>query len=338
MKKVISVVVPAYNEEVVIKEFLDDELKPALEVLDYDFEIIVVNDGSTDGTLEKVEKTKIRKLYNVRIVSLVRNFGKEAALSAGLSEAKGDAVIMIDADGQHPVSALSEMVTKWKKGAKVVTAVRGHNTTKHRMASKTYYGLMRLMGNKKMVVGALDYRLVDRVVVDEFNRLTERTRMVRGLIDWLGYPQEYVKVDTLSRLNGKPTYSSRKLMQLAVDSLASSSRTPLVLFGYVGILITFVSLIFGLFILIQQYVMGDPLELNWSGAVAMSVFVSFLIGLVLISQSITALYISQVHAEAKARPLYVVDIDKTKSLSKRVNGGKRTKKGRKKSIEGKKGK
>ena len=338
MKKVISVVVPAYNEEVVIKEFLDDELKPALEVLDYDFEIIVVNDGSTDGTLEKVEKTKIRKLYNVRIVSLVRNFGKEAALSAGLSEAKGDAVIMIDADGQHPVSALSEMVTKWKKGAKVVTALRGHNTTKHRMASKTYYGLMRLMGNKKMVVGALDYRLVDRTVVDEFNRLTERTRMVRGLIDWLGYPQEYVKVDTLSRLNGKPTYSSRKLMQLAVDSLASSSRTPLVLFGYVGILITFVSLVFGLFILIQQYIMGDPLELNWSGAVAMSVFVSFLIGLVLISQSITALYISQVHAEAKARPLYVIDRNKTKSLSRRVNSGKKTKKGRKKSSEGKKGK
>ena len=342
MKKVISVVVPAYNEEVVIREFLDEKLKPALEVLDYDFEIVIVDDGSKDNTLKMVEKAKICKSYDVRVVSLVRNFGKEAALSAGLSVAKGDAAIMIDADGQHPVSALSEMVTKWKKGAKVVTAVRRHNTTKHKVASKVYYGLMWMMGNKKMVIGALDYRLVDRKVVDEFNCLTERTRMVRGLIDWLGYPQEYVKVDTLNRLNGKPTYSSRRLMRLAVDSLASSSRTPLIVFGYVGIIITFVSLLFGLFILIQQYIMGDPLGLEWSGAVAMSVFVSFLVGLVLISQSMTALYISQIHVEAKARPLFVIDEEKTRGLNERVadkNDKRKLKKNRKKkAAEGNGGK
>lgn len=326
MKKMISVVVPAYNEEVVIKEFLDEELGPALGVLNYDFEIVVVNDGSTDGTLEMLDRVEIAKKHETRVVSLVKNFGKEAALSAGLHAAKGDAVVMIDADGQHPVSAISEMIVKWKQGAKVVTAVRGHNTTKHRVASKIYYRLMRMMGNKNMVVGALDFRLVDRVVVDEFNLLTERTRMVRGLIDWLGYPQEYVKVDTLDRINGKPTYSSRKLMKLAVDSLASSSRTPLMMFGYIGILITFVSLVFGLFILIEQYILGDPLRLDWSGAVAMSVFVSFLVGLVLISQSMTALYISQIHAEAKGRPLYVVDKEKTKKLG----GEKRTKRSRRK--------
>lgn len=326
MKKMISMVVPAYNEEVVIREFLDEKLRPALEVLDYDFEIIVVNDGSTDKTLKEVMKARICKFYDVQIISLVRNYGKEAALSAGLKEAKGDAVIMIDADGQHPVSALSEMVTKWKKGAKIVTAVRGHNTTKHKMASKMYYGIMRLMGNKKMVVGALDFRLIDRVVVNEFNLLTERTRMVRGLIDWLGYPQEYVKVDTLNRLNGKPTYSSKRLMRLAIDSLASMSRTPLMIFGYIGIIITLVSLLFGLFILIQQYILGDPLGLNWSGAVAMSVFVSFLVGLVLISQSITALYISQIHAEAKARPLYIIDREKSKIIGRK----KKMKKSRKK--------
>ena len=324
MKKMISVVVPAYNEEVVIKEFLDEELGPALGVLNYDFEIVVVNDGSTDGTLEMLDRVELCKKYEIKVVSLVKNFGKEAALSAGLKEANGDAVVMIDADGQHPVSAISEMIVKWKQGAKVVTAVRGHNTTKHRVASRMYYRLMRMMGNKKMIVGALDFRLVDRVVVDEFNMLTERTRMVRGLIDWLGYPQEYVKVDTLDRINGRPTYSFKKLMKLAVDSLASTSRTPLVMFGYIGILITFVSLIFGLFILIEQYILGDPLRLDWSGAVAMSVFVSFLVGLVLISQSMTALYISQIHAEAKARPLYVIDKEKTKSLS----GEKRVKRGR----------
>ena len=158
---------------------------------------------------------------------------------------------------------------------------------------------------------ALDYRLIDRVVADEFNAFTERNRLARGLIDWLGYPQEYVKVETLGRINGRPTYSSRKLIGLAIDSLASSSRTPLVIFGYIGVFITVFSVIFGLFILIQQYILGDPLHLDWSGAVAMSVFISFLVGLVLISQSLTALYISQIHVESKGRPLYVIDKEKS---------------------------
>ena len=131
--------------------------------------------------------------------------------------------------------------------------------------------------------------------------------MTRGLIDWLGIPQEYMKVRTKNRLNGKPTYSLRRLMTLTIDGLVSSSRMPLLIFGYVGAFITIVSFVLGLFILIQQYIMGDPLGLDWSGAVAMSVFVSFLVGLVLISQAITAIYISQIHAEAKGRPLYIID-------------------------------
>ena len=123
----------------------------------------------------------------------------------------------------------------------------------------------------------------------------------------MGYPQEYIAVRTRGRVNGKPTYSFKKLASLTIDGLVSASRTPLVVFGYIGMFITIVSLLLGLFILVQQYIMGDPLRLDWSGAVAMSVFVSFLVGLVLISQAITALYISQIHTEAKGRPLYIVD-------------------------------
>lgn len=189
----------------------------------------------------------------------------------------------------------------------IVTAVNSGNTTKHRVRSRIYYKMMRMLGNKNTVPGAMDFRLVDRAVVDEFNLMTERNRMTRGLIDWLGFPQEYIKVKTRGRESGRPTYSAKKLMGLAVDSLVSSSRTPLVIFGYIGAFITVFSVVLGLFILIQQYIMGDPLGLDWSGAVAMSVFVSFLVGLVLVSQSMTALYISQIHAEAKGRPLYVVD-------------------------------
>lgn len=314
MKKKISVVVPVYNEEEGIEEFLVRQLEPVLVSLDYDIEVILVNDGSRDKTLRKIDAIIEKSEMPIKVVSFSRNFGKEMALTAGLHYAEGDAVIMIDADGQHPVEMIPKMIEKWEKGAEVVTAVRGANTTKHKMASRMYYGLMRMMGNKNLVVGAMDFRLVDRVVVNEFNKLNESNRITRGLIDWLGFEQEYIKVNTKNRAYGKPTYSSRKLMKLAADSLVSSSRTPLTIFGYVGIFITVVSVIFGLFILVEQYILGDPLKLDWSGAVAMSVFVSFLVGLVLISQAMTALYIAQIHSESKGRPLYVVDKKKSRRI------------------------
>ncbi len=311
MARIVSVVVPVYNEEEGIFEFLDKELKPVLEELDYKTEIILVNDGSKDKTVKEIERF-INKRSGVKLLSLARNFGKEIALSAGLKFITGDAAVMIDADGQHPVEMIPKMIKKWENGAEIVTAVRDENTTKHKVGSKIYYWLMRRFGNRNVVVGAMDFRLLDKTVVEEFNQFTERNRLARGLVDWMGIPQEYIKVKTKDRKSGKPSYSSKKLTKLTIDTIISSSRTPLVIFGYIGIFITVVSLFFGLFILIQQYILGDPLGLDWSGAVAMSVFIAFLVGLVLISQAITALYISQIHAEAKGRPLYI--IDKKKSI------------------------
>lgn len=320
MGKLISVVVPVYNEADGILKFLDGELLPALQGLEYETEVVIVDDGSLDKTLEKVSEAEILKKISVKVVALTRNFGKEIALTAGLNEASGDAVVMIDSDGQHPVEAISEMVSKWEDGAMIVTAVRKHNSTKHRLGSRVYYRLMKMMGSRDLVVGAMDFRLLDRAVVDEFVKLRERNRLTRGLIDWLGFDQEYIMVKTKGRLSGKPSYSIKKLMTLTIDSMASSSRTPLVVFGYIGAFITVFSLIFGLFILIEQYILGDPLKLDWSGAVAMSVFVSFLVGLVLVSQSMTALYVAQIHTEAKGRPLYVVNRKKSfESVSKVKN-------------------
>ena len=313
MKKMLSVVVPVYDEEAGIQDFLVQQLMPILDDLKYEAEVVLINDGSRDKTVEKIREC-VGERKNVKLISFSKNFGKEVALTAGLQHAKGEAAIMIDADGQHPVEMIPKMIEKWENGAQIVTAVRDENTTKHKMGSRVYYAMMKMFGNKNIVVGAMDFRLVDRDVVDEFNKMTERNRLTRGLIDWLGVPQEYIKVHTKNRMNGKPTYSAKKLMALTVDGLVSSSRTPLLIFGYIGLFITVVSLILGLFILIQQYIMGDPLGLDWSGAVAMSVFVSFLVGLVLISQAITAIYISQIHAEAKGRPLYVVDKRKSFGL------------------------
>lgn len=305
--KMVSIVIPMYNEEAGIMKFLDDLLLPILEGVTDGVEVILVDDGSRDKTLEMIKKSVLYQKVPVKVIAFSRNFGKEVALSAGLKEAKGDGVIMIDADGQHPVETIPEMIEKWHRGAFVVTAVRKHNSTKHRLGSRLYYRLMKMMGSRNLVVGAMDYRLLDRAVVDEFNKLGEKNRLTRGLIDWLGFPQEYIMVKTKGRLSGKPSYSFKKLTVLTLDSLASSSRVPLAIFGYIGALIMILSGILGLFILIQQYIMGDPLNLDWSGAVAMSVLVTFLVGLVLVSQAMTAIYIAQIHTEAKGRPLYVLD-------------------------------
>ncbi len=315
MKKVISVVVPVYNEEAGILDFLDEQLLPVISGLSYTVEVVVVNDGSRDKTLAEIDKCKLKKNKNFKIVSFTRNFGKEIALSAGIKEATGEAVILIDGDGQHPVEMIPKMIAEWEKGAEIVTAVREENTTRHKFGSKLYYVTMRMFGNKQVVVGAMDFRLISRNVANEVNDFTERNRLARGLIDWMGVPQTYIKVKTKNRVKGKPTYSAKRLARLTVDSLVSASRTPLLIFGYIGIFITVVSFLFGLFILIQQYILGDPLGLDWSGAVAMSVFVSFLVGLVLISQAITALYISQIHVEAKGRPLYIIDKKKSHGIN-----------------------
>ena len=318
-KRALSVIVPVYNEAVGIKSFIEKQVFPVLSKITYKVELIIVDDGSTDGSLEKIKKIKKPKSIVVRTIAFTRNFGKEMALSAGLKYAKSDAAIMLDADGQHPVSAIPKMIKKWEKGALIVTAVNNGNSTKHKLASKIFYRFMRMMGNQAIHEGAMDFRLLDRTVIDAYNDFSEHNRIARGLIDWLGFPQEYLKVSTLKRVSGKPTYSRKKLARLALDSFVSMSSAPLVMFGRLGAFITVISLLFGLFILIEQYILGDPMQLGWSGAVAMSVFVSFLVGLVLVSQSITALYISRIHTETKNRPLYVIDKKKSNNLGQRKN-------------------
>lgn len=306
----ISVVIPIHNEAEVLPEFLDKKLIPELDkIKNYKFEVIFVNDGSTDNSLEILNRySKESKKY--KIISFSRNFGKEPALSAGLKYASGAAVLTIDADGQQPPELIPKFIEKWENGAEIVTGVRDH-FTKHgfiqKTGSKLFYWMLRKMGNRYTVPGSTDFRLIDRAVVDEFNSLSEHNRITRGLIDWLGFKQEYIEYTYGARLAGKPSYNLSKLFHLAIDSFISMSTTPLVVFGYIGAIITVLSFLLGVFVIIQQYILGDPLKLYWNGAVQMAIFITFLVGLVLISQAISALYISHIHAETQDRPLYIVD-------------------------------
>ncbi|MBR2543627.1 glycosyltransferase family 2 protein [Candidatus Saccharibacteria bacterium] len=315
--KMISFVMPIHNEEEGISKFLDEEFLPIVqEISGYEKEIILVNDGSTDKTLSILQEYA-KKNKEIRVVALSRNFGKEPALSAGIYVARGDAIITIDADGQQPPKLIPKFIEKWEKGAEIVTGVRD-KYTKHglipKLGSKLFYRLLKMMGSKSTVPGSTDFRLIDRVVADEFNKLSEHNRITRGLIDWLGFRQEYIYYIYGVRMAGKPSYSFKKLVHLAVDSFVSMSTTPLVIFGYIGIMITIFSFMLGMFIIIQQYILGDPLGLKWNGAVQMTVFITFLVGLVLISQAITALYISHIHAESQGRPLYIIDKKESRNL------------------------
>ncbi|RYC74951.1 glycosyltransferase family 2 protein [Candidatus Nanosyncoccus alces] len=316
-QKLLSIITPVHNEAEGIKKFINDSLVPVAEKLDLNYELIIVNDGSTDNTL-KIIQILANQNPKIKILSLSRNFGKEPALSAGLRYAKGDAALTIDADGQQPPKLIPDFIKKWNSGAEIITGVRSQYT-KHgliqKLGSKLFYKLLHIMGNKSTVPGSTDFRLIDRVVINEFNKLSEHNRITRGLIDWLGFKQEYIEYVYGVRAAGRPSYNIKKLFHLAIDSFVSMSTTPLVIFGYLGIFITVGSFILGLFCIINQYILGDPLQLYWNGSVQLAIFITFLIGLLMISESITALYISHIHAETQNRPLFVVDEKESRNLN-----------------------
>ena len=318
MKKV-SVVTPVHNEAEGIEDFITNSLLPVLKKINYNYELIIVNDGSTDETL-KIIQSLADKNPKIKVLSLSRNFGKEPALSAGLAYATGDAAITIDADGQQPPKLIPDFLKKWESGGEIITGVRSQYS-KHgliqKLGSKLFYWLLHLLGNKSTVPGSTDFRLLDRAVIDEFNKLSEHNRITRGLIDWLGFKQVYIEYVYGVRTAGKPSYNLRKLFKLAIDSFVSMSTTPLVIFGYLGIFITIGSFILGMFCIINQYILGDPLQLYWDGSVQLAIFITFLVGLLMISQSITSMYISRIYSEAQGRPLYIIDKKESKNLNEK---------------------
>ncbi|MDR0591035.1 MAG: glycosyltransferase family 2 protein [Candidatus Nomurabacteria bacterium] len=313
----LSIVAPVYNEEAVITDFHYNLLMPAISTLKgtKSYEVVYVNDGSSDKSLEILQQLTQHDKH-IKVVSLSRNFGKELALTAGIAEATGDAILTIDTDGQQPPRYIQQFVDRWLAGADVVVGVRDHYQ-KHglvaRLGSSLFYFLINILG-AKTVPGSTDFRLISKEVQAEFLKLTEHRRITRGIIDWLGFKQDHLYFTYENRLAGKPSYNFKKLFGLAINSFISMSPTPLYIFGWLGCAITLLSGLFGLFILIEQFAMSDPMGLNFTGATCLGIFTAFLIGLVLISQAITALYISHIHTESLGRPLYVVDKKNSRNL------------------------
>jgi len=302
--KLISIIAPIYNEEkniVALYERLDDVVKN----LDYQFEFIFVNDGSVDKSIRELKKLEAVD-ERVKIIDFSRNFGKEIATTAGINNCQGDACIMIDADLQHPVEVIKEFLEKWENGAEVAIGVRQENKGEgfvKKVGSFFFYKIINCISDTRIVPNATDFRLIDRVVIDEFNKMTERNRMTRALIDWMGFRRVYINFKANERLHGIASYSYLKLFRLAFNSMISLSLFPLKLAGYLGIIITFLSGVLGIFIFITRYITNT---LDYSGSAILAVIILFLIGIVLVCLGLIALYIANIHAEVVNRPLYVI--------------------------------
>lgn len=302
----LSVVVPVYNEAAGIEQF-HAALMAVLKNAPMAHEVLYVDDGSIDASTTVIAGFH-QADEHVRLLKLARNFGKEVATTAGIHAARGDAIIMLDADGQHPVEAIAQFVAKWQRGAKVVIGVPvGRQTSLwKRTGSKLFYGVFRMFTGLVIDPNATDFRLIDKSVQIEFNRMNERNRITRGLIDWLGYERECVTYQENPRLAGVATQSFRKLFKLAVDSAISLSTSPLYLTAYIGAIVLPIATLLGLGMLVN-YGLGDPLQLQASGGAYVMVLMLFLIGILLVSQGIIGLYLSHIHAETQGRPLYVID-------------------------------
>lgn len=302
----VSIVVPFFNEAGNLGP-LHAELSSALRGLPYRFEILFVNDGSTDDyepTLRQLERDDPR----LRSIEFVRNFGKEIAVTAGLHACSGEAAIVLDADLQHPPDKIPEFLAKWEGGAEVVVGLRtGYKPNAvRRVGARWFYGILNRMSQTALTPDSTDFRLLDRAVLDEFNRFTERNRITRGLIDWLGFRRDHVSFTPGERRSGGATYSLTKLVKLAMNSFVAMSLFPLRAAGYLGVIITLVAGPLGLFIFFENYVFGDPWNLRFSGPAILAVILLFLVGIVLMALGLIALYIANIHVEVVNRPLYVV--------------------------------
>jgi dolichol-phosphate mannosyltransferase len=301
----ISVVVPIYCEEKNIRSLYSRLEKIAVSSPDLAWEYVFVNDGSSDDSMAVLRQLALDD-DKVKVVDLSKNFGKEAALTAGLEFSSGDATICLDADLQHPPELIPQLIDEWKLGAEVVATIRtgtDEESVMRRLGSRGYYWIMGKITQLDMVSQTTDFRLLDKKVVNAFLSLTERERMFRAIVDWVGFKKVYVEFHAPARSEGAPAYSYSKLRQLAVNSIVSFSLWPLRITGYLGLLISSISTLL-LIIMLGNYFIGSKQFFTTLGIVV--VFNTLLIGTVLMSIGLVALYIGAIHAEVINRPLYII--------------------------------
>ncbi len=304
-RPLISAVVPFLNEAATLP-VLFAELEQQLGALGLPWELVLVDDGSRDESLEVVRsQLEQRPQLKATVLSLSRNFGKEAALTAGLQASRGDVVVPLDADLQDPPELIGAMLEQWRQGFDVVYAVRRRRAGESNTKRLTAFGFYRLMGrlsSTAIPADTGDFRLMDRCVVEALLQLPERSRFMKGLFAWVGFRQSAISYDRDARQGGKSNWNYWKLWNFALDGITSFSRVPLQVLSGSGVAIAFLALLYGGWMVLRTLVFGIDLP----GYASLMTAVLFLGGVQLIGLGVLGEYLGRVFEEVKARPLYLV--------------------------------
>ncbi|MFK4781305.1 glycosyltransferase family 2 protein [Lactococcus petauri] len=298
----LSIIVPAYNEEEVLELFVD-EVDKQTESLPLEKTFYFINDGSRDKTLEVLKKLAVRE--DIKYISFSRNFGKEAALLAGLKAADGDFITVMDADLQDPPQMLNEMYMKIKEGYDIVGTRRVSRDGEPPIRSffaKNFYKIINKISDTEMIDGARDFRLMTRQVVDNILELEERNRFSKGLFSWVGFDTTYLSYENHERVAGSTSWNFWGLVKYSVDGIVNFSEVPLNLATFVGFLSFLASIVMGLFYFVRTLIWGDPVD----GFPTLVILVLLLGGLQLLSLGIIGKYLAKVFVETKKRPNYIV--------------------------------
>ncbi len=299
----LSIVVPVYNEEQNL-DYLFERLEAVVHNLKMSYEIVCINDGSRDDTLKYLIAHHERN-PQIKVINLARNFGKEIALTAGLDYTTGNAVVPIDADLQDPPELIGQLIEKWREGYDVVYATRrsrqGESWLK-RFTASAFYNIIDRMSLVHVPANTGDFRLLDRRVVEALKHVPERTRFMKGLFAWVGFKQTSVLFDREARHKGKTTWNYWKLWNFALDGIFSFSFIPLKMWSYVGLVVSFMSLLYASFLIIRTIIQGVDVP----GYASLMVAILFLGGIQLITLGIVGEYIGRVYEEVKGRPIYLI--------------------------------
>ncbi|MDW7739720.1 MAG: glycosyltransferase family 2 protein [Bacillota bacterium] len=301
---VYSVIVPLFNEEEVIEE-THRRLSEVMEKTGEAYELIFVDDGSRDRSREIICGL-CKNDPHARLIGFSRNFGHEAATSAGLSRAGGEAIVIIDADLQDPPEVILEMIDKWREGYKVVYGKRkvrkGENIFKRATAS-IFYRLLNALSSISIPMDTGDFRLIDRQVCRAMRQMPEKNRFIRGMVSWVGFKTTAVEYVRDERWAGETKYSFSKLLALAWDAVTSFSYKPLKLATYVGFILSFASFVYLIVVIVQR--IGDPTAVpGWASIVVINLFFN---GVILIMLGILGEYLGRIFEETKNRPLYIIE-------------------------------
>ena len=298
-----SIVVPVYNEEEVARESYK-RLKNVMDSTGEAYELIFVNDGSRDKT-EEIITDICAEDPNVRLINFSRNFGHQTAITAGMDNSSGQAIVVIDADLQDPPEVILQMIEKWKEGYDVVygqRAKRKGETVFKKLTAKMFYRFLRSMTSVDIPVDTGDFRLIDRKVCDVMSSLTEKNRYVRGLVSWVGFRQTAVTYVREERFAGETKYPLKKMLKFAMDAITTFSYKPLKLSIYIGFIVALASFLY-LLVVLYLRLFTDAAVAGWASTLAVSLIFN---GVTLMMLGIIGEYIGRIYDEVKNRPLYII--------------------------------